>query len=319
MSSVAVIRGKKGVLYNPFLLQFILSPYGQKIINAEISGQAITRLTLKRIASLVIPIPPLELQKEIARILTAWDDAIALTEKLITAKRRLKQGIAKQLFTGHLRFERFVKSQQRHKTTLGNLPKDWTTKKFSDIAKIDPESLGANTSPNYSFKYIDLGCVKEGSLQTPSKEIEFSEAPSRARKIVKRFDVLMSTVRTYLNGFTFITDDIENLVCSTGFSVIRATSETDARYIYEFLFSHLFAQQVQARLVGSNYPAINSGDVKALHIPWSNANEQEQIGEFLSTIGTEIQILEKQIELLKVQKQGLMQQLLTGKIRIQTP
>ncbi len=276
------------------------------------------KLSRERFRSIHILVPPQPFQEKSCQLIEKFDRAIALTEKLIAAKRRLKKGLMRKLFTGECRFSEFIESQERKTTTIGSLPKDWAIQKFSDVAEIDPESLTDNTDPSHSFKYIDLGSVKEGKIRIPAEEIQFHEAPSRARKIVKNSDILMSTVRTYLNGFARIEDDVETIVCSTGFSVIRASNQVDSLYIYEFLFTYLLAKQVHARLVGSNYPAINSRDVRLLHIPWPSLEERRRIGKVLSDMRLEIQILEQQLELLKRQKRGLMQKLLTGDIQITT-
>jgi len=81
------------------------------------------------------------------------------------------------------------------------------------------------------------------------------------------------------------------------------------------LSDHL-TEQINALVVGSNYPAINSSDVKSLQIYCPSFEEQRRIAAVLEACGQEIALLEKKRELLKQQKQGLMQQLLTGRVRV---
>ncbi|MBK9229253.1 MAG: restriction endonuclease subunit S [Ignavibacteria bacterium] len=75
----------------------------------------------------------------------------------------------------------------------------------------------------------------------------------------------MSTVRPNLEGFLIIRDNLDNLVASTGFSVLTPI-HCDGEYLFQFLFSSIFKRQIGELLVGSNYPAINSSDIRNLKI-----------------------------------------------------
>jgi type I restriction enzyme S subunit len=109
----------------------------------------------------------------------------------------------------------------------------------------------------------------------------------------------------------------DDWVCSTGFCVLRCRSGITNP---AFVFSHFFAsgvnRQIEQLLTGSNYPAINSGDVKALQIPCPKYDEQTAIAEVLSDMDAEITALEQRREKTKALKQAMMQELLTGRIRL---
>ena len=83
-------------------------------------------------------------------------------------------------------------------------------KKLKYLVKINSKTISDKTDKNYQLKYIDIGNVEYGKLKEKPKELLFSNAPSRARRIVKSGDTLISTVRTYLKSILFIenTDDI---------------------------------------------------------------------------------------------------------------
>ena len=109
-----------------------------------------------------------------------------------------------------------------------------------------------------------------------------------------------------------------NAVCSTGFAVLRAKSDLSDPY---FLFAQLFSQNVNDQitkiLTGSNYPAINSADVKLIEIPCPpQISEQRAIAEALSDVDGLLNALDALIAKKQAIKQATMQQLLTGKTRL---
>ncbi|RJQ14647.1 MAG: restriction endonuclease subunit S [Nitrospiraceae bacterium] len=146
------------------------------------------------------------------------------------------------------------------------LPKGWKKYNVRQLAKIDEDSLGNRTRTNYKFNYISLSNVNNGVISEDLRTYHFSDAPSRARRCVKKNDVLMATVRPNLEGFARIKHDIKDTVASTGFAVISPNIESDSEYIYQYLYSYQIRRQIYALVVGSNYPAINSTDVIKLRI-----------------------------------------------------
>ena len=202
------------------------------------------------------------------------------------------------------------------KTKIGVLPSDWEVKKLSDVSCINRESLNGNIEADYEFYYYDLSCVDNGKIYKPNNKIKFKDAPSRARRVFQKNDILFSMVRPYLKGFAYIDFECKDCICSTGFSVISSNKANDAKFIYYNLFGTVIENQVNKLLVGSNYPAINSSDVENLKIPYPKLDmEREKIGHILSTWDKAIELKEKLIEQKKEQKKGLMQRLLTGKVR----
>ena len=214
-----------------------------------------------------------------------------------------------------------MKNQSNHINQKNNsadiLPKGWEVKRFVDIADIDKESLGSNTPKDYEFDYVSLSDVDSEDFKIETTKQIFETAPSRARRIVKKGDILMSTVRPNLQGFSIIKDDVKDLIASTGFAVIT-TKKCNNDFLFHYLFSSAISKQFYQLLVGSNYPAINSSDVKNLKIILPPLKEQIAIAALLSTWDTAIQKTTTLIAKKELQKKGLMQVLLTGKERIKT-
>ena len=164
---------------------------------------------------LEVEIPPLPEQKKIACILGTWDRAINLTERLIEAKVRQKKGLMQLLLTGKVRFGEFVQTDKMQQSKAGLIPEDWDEVKIKDIAEVNRKSLTGKTPKNYVFNYIDLSAVKKGIIDFSTDKIRFKDAPSRARRILNKGDVIMATVRPNLQGFAIANFDVSDYICST--------------------------------------------------------------------------------------------------------
>lgn len=205
-----------------------------------------------------------------------------------------------------------------HKKTKNMIiPLEWEEKPIKDICKINKKSLGTLTEDAYQFRYYDLSTIDNGKVYHPFEKITFETAPSRARRVFQKYDILLSTVRPNLKGFAYIDFDVNDCIASTGFAVLESHDQNDAQYIYQNLYSCGIEKQINRLLVGSNYPAINNDEVENLRIPYpENRYERKKIGDILSTWDKAIELKEKLIEEKKKQKSGLMQKLLTGKVRL---
>jgi type I restriction enzyme S subunit len=185
------------------------------------------------------------------------------------------------------------------------------------LAQVDPENLPNSTGPKFVFNYISLDHVDAGRLLGYSRE-SFATAPSRARRVLRTDDVLMSTVRPALQGHLLFSGQVSNAVCSTGFAVLRTKRHLcDPRFLFAHLFGDEVGAQVQKLLAGSNYPAINSGDVGKLRVTCPpTVAEQRAIAAVLSDVDALIGSLETLIAKKRAIKRAAMQQLLSGRTRL---
>ena len=182
---------------------------------------------------------------------------------------------------------------------------------LSDLVEIDPEALPLTTDPNFTFQYIDISSASNGRLSLEGPPVQFADAPSRARRVVRDGDVLMSTVRPNLKAFAYCDLPRGDFVASTGFAILRPKAGTDPRFVLNSILSDDVARQIEKYVVGSNYPAINTTDVARLGIPGFAPNRQRRIAEILSTIDEAIEHTETLIAKTQQIKTGLMHDLFT--------
>lgn len=200
--------------------------------------------------------------------------------------------------------------QKFKKTPAGEIPVDWGVATISDLCQVNPEVIKESTPPDTQLKYIDIASVERtGSISAP-KDMEFKDAPSRARRIVKAGDIIVSTVRPYLRAFARITDLSENLIASTGFAVLRSRPNVNGGYVYQHVLSDTFVKYLEGKMTGSSYPAVNSSDVAEYQMPVPSIVEQEKISVILSGVDTLINKSSAEIKKSQELKRGLMRQLL---------
>jgi len=134
-------------------------------------------------------------------------------------------------------------------------------------ATINEEALAEDTDPEYELRYVDIGDVDSSGNVNESVRYLFADAPTRARRLVRDGDVIISTVRTYLQAIAPIEEPPANLVVSTGFAVVRPRPEIlDAGFCKYALREPRFLAEVVMRSVGVGYPVINPSELGDIRI-----------------------------------------------------
>jgi len=247
-----------------------------------------------------LPVSTVE-QRAISNALADTDALIASLDRLIAKKQAIKQGMMQQLLTG--------------RTRLPGFAEPWAEESLGDLSQIDPEGLSSGTDPRTVIDYISLEDVARGELLGHTR-VSFGSAPSRARRIVQKDDVLFGTVRPNLQSHVLYRGDLPRPVASTGFAVVRAGAGADPSFLFYFVMSRLATVQIDRIIAGSNYPAVSSGDVRRLSLLVPALEEQRAIGSVLSDADREISCLKARLKKSRAIKEGMMQQLLAGRTRI---
>ncbi len=199
---------------------------------------------------------------------------------------------------------------------LGRIPEDWAIKPLKRCAAINQATLTETTDPDFAFQYVDIGAVGEGRMVAKPQRLSFAAAPSRARRVVRPGDTMISTVRTYLKAVCHVASCDEPTVASTGFAVLTPSDMMVPRFLFYSVLSEHFIRRVSANSVGASYPAIEPSRLGCLPIAVpSDLAEQVQISSFLdvslAAIGRLIRAKRRQIELLNEQKQSIINKAVT--------
>ncbi|OHX36946.1 restriction endonuclease subunit S [Methylomonas sp. LWB] len=139
---------------------------------------------------------------------------------------------------------------------LGDVPEHWVIKPLKRWVHLNAGTLGEKTRPEFEFRYVDIGSVKTGRLAKELERMCFAAAPSRARRILRRGDTIISTVRTYLKAIWYVNEEANDLIASTGFAVLTPGSGVEPEYLSYVIQSTPFVNRVTANSIGIAYPAI---------------------------------------------------------------
>ena len=276
------------------------------------AGSSVQNLNKEKVSDLQLKVPPLPEQQRISKALSDVDALIFTTEKLLQKKKNIKQGTMQELLTGKKRLPGFAKSTNYKQSELGPIPEDWEVKSLGEICVINPTS--SNIIPD-EFFYVDLESVSSGKLGKKQK-IRRRNAPSRAQRQFEKNDILYQTVRPYQRNNLFVNFDSKNYIASTGYAIIRSNNNVDSHYIYQIIHLNNFVNIILDNCTGTSYPAINPKFLKTIPVINPKKEEQAAIANVLSSMDKEIETLNTKLEKYRNLKNAMMQQLLTGKIRL---
>ncbi|MBL8049548.1 MAG: restriction endonuclease subunit S [Chthonomonas sp.] len=202
--------------------------------------------------------------------------------RLIKTKRRLiellneqKQAIIHRAVTRGLDPSALLKPSGIE--WLGDVPAHWSVKPLKRWASMNAQTLTDKTPGDFEFRYLDIGTVGTGRLVREPERMLFEGAPSRAKRIVRSGDTIISTVRTYLKAMYFIESVEEPVIASTGFAVLSPTRAIIPRYLSYLIQSADFINRVTANSIGIAYPAISESRMGCFHLAAPEPSEQLEI------------------------------------------
>jgi type I restriction enzyme S subunit len=183
-------------------------------------------------------------------------------------------------------------------------------KRLKYVASLNDEVLTEGTKPDHEILYVDISRVDSTAGIIQRESLVFEKAPSRARRLVRDGDVIVSTVRTYLRAIAPIAHPEPNLVVSTGFAVVRPGLDIDSGFLAYALRAPYFVDRVVAYSNGVSYPAINETELATFPVILPPLSEQRAIARFLDRETAKIDALiaknERLIELLQEKRAALI-------------
>ncbi len=273
-------------------------------------------------ASLMVPLPPIEEQEQIVRFVRHLDSKV---NRLIKAKRRLiellneqKQAIIHQAVTRGL--DPTVPLKPSGIGWLGNVPEHWVVKPLKRWARMNAKTLTDKTPDDFEFRYLDIGSVGTGRLAREPDRMRFAVAPSRARRVVRSGDTVISTVRTYLKAMYFVETVEEPVIASTGFAVLSPTAAIVPRYLFYLIQSADFINRVTANSIGIAYPAISESRMGSFHLAAPEVAEQLEILAFLdiatAPFDNALSRAQAEIDLIREYRTRLVADVVTGQLDV---
>ncbi len=312
------MKFKKGKKFSTeWLSHYLASPPVRYKLSKLATGTSDSMKNISKadLLTLKVPTPPYAEQKRIAAIINHCNDSIYLTERLIATKQERRNWLIQQLLTGKKRLPGFEKSKEFRKTPFGTLPADWDYPKIGETAREVSERNGDNVERPV------LSCTKHqglvDSLVYFGKRI-FSEDLS-AYKLVRRDQFAYATnhIEEGSIGYQNLYDEA---LISPIYTVFQTDNTIDDSFLFLLLktetYRHIFASNTSASV--DRRGSLRWNDFARIHIPRPAIEEQQAIVRVIDTAGRELDLLRSQLSALQEQKKGLMQQLLTGKVRVKT-
>jgi len=269
-------------------------------------------------------IPPTEEQLAIAKVLSDSDALIVSLEQLITKKQAIKTAAMQQLLTGRTRMPQFALradgTPKGYKTSeLGQIPEDWTIETLGGVTEIVRNGSNYSSVAKDGVAVTRIETIATGYVDVGRTGVAVRESIHESYRVL-RGDILYSHINSidHIGKVARFDDDIE-LFHGINLILIR-TSAVNSLWLFKLLSgeeARKWARQVAKQAVSQ--ASINTKDLKGLLLAVPSTQEQTAIATILSDMDSELTALEQKLAKARDVKQGMMQQLLTGRIRLPLP
>lgn len=306
-----VVTNVFGVFHN----NFFKIAYDRQLIKKEyfvfcLTGSKIQSEILKRAGSstipdlnhsdflsIKIPLPPLDEQKKIAEILSTWDEAINLTINLIESKKQFKKALMQNLLTAKICFPQFKD--------------EWKETKLGEICDISAGTSKSRFIGDGKFYIVDMGSITQDGLLNLTKTTNLSQDFLDFGDLVMPKDDIGGGK---IIGKVAVIDKDNTYVLSD--HIFRIKTTENSNFLAYLINSDLINKKIRREVSGTAQLGLSKRTIENLKIKLPNLKEQQKIAEVLTACDDEINLLNLKLENLKRQKQGLMQKLLSGKVRV---
>jgi len=295
--------------------------YNKELLIKNSSGSTFLELSTKSFKNLEVLLPPLPEQQKIAEILSTVDAKIEIIDQQISETSELKKGLMQQLLSGKLSVvkNRLLSEAEMKDSVLGRIPESWEVVKFSEL--ISSHCYG----PRFSSKdYSEIGNVKtiRGTDINQTGDILYEQVPIAQLPFefvenhkLKNGDLVMITTAdcgltgVFINqGFPFI---------PSAYAVRITLNEKAFPLYFKYVFQTAIAKNQVERFIRKGTVAnLPGSDILKFIFPYPKVSEQKKIADILTSVDDKLQVLSEKKVTYQELKQGLMQQLLTGKVRV---
>ena len=295
-SGMVILRPETPRIDAEFLYSYLRSEAFGDQVKAILSGSAQPQLPIRDLKYLLIPLPPLPEQRKIAAILSTWDEAITLTEQLIAALKRRKQALMQLLLTGQVRFKEFAGEA-------------WEQLTMGEVAIIEMGQSPPGESYNVKGEGIPLLNGPTEFTERFPKALQWTTEPT---KLCQPGDILLC-VRGSSTGRLNVSNGVYCI--GRGLAAIRSLMKDGSTELLEYLLEY-YTHDLLSRTAGSTFPNIDKASLSLMRVLLPAPIQQHRIADVLRTCDELIEGGKRRSSYLRQQKRGLMQQLLTGKVRV---
>ena len=299
-----LIRDKANNFANGYKGLILYNKNVAKEIKRIATGISVLGISKTNLGKLLIPKPPKEEQEKIAEILTTWDNAIENQESLIIEKKQLKKGLMQKLLSGEKRFDEF--DDEWEEVKLGIIFKE-RSQRYKDLDSKEIE------------QYSELLSVGINSGVTKRSENEAKDNSSDDKgnyKVLKKNDIAYNTMRMW-QGASGVSP--YNGIVSPAYTIVTLKEDYNI-YFFGYFFKlhrvvfdfYRYSQGLTSDTWNIKFPHFLEVIVKIT----TSKSEQDEIVNVLQSADKEVDLLKQELEELKQQKKGLMQNLLSGKVRV---
>ncbi len=291
---------------------------------AQQKGMDIPHLSKTEILEPVVAIPPVDEQRQIAEILNTIDEAIARTSSLIAKLKQMKAGLLHDLLTrgldenGELR-DAIGHPQQFKDSPLGQIPKDWETGVLGDVVDPNRPIVYGILMPGYGYPggipVVKVKDIINSKIQTSDLLLTSPEIDNNYRRSRLEPGDLLFTIRGTVGRMAFVPEHLRgaNITQDTArLAIINA----DPHFVRQYLEMPKPQAFIELHTIGQAVKGINLRDVRLIPLVVPPTSEQLKIIDICDTYDNRIRAEEAYRDKLKLQKTGLMHDLLTGRIRV---
>ncbi|MBD2302219.1 restriction endonuclease subunit S [Nostoc sp. FACHB-190] len=287
-----------------YLAAYLRSKYAFTYIKKSAAGTSgsMKKINKSVLEKLIVILPPIAEQKKIAEILATWDEAIAKTEKLITAKQKLRIKLIQQIFA----------KNDCEAVSLGNIAEikgriGWRGYTCNDLRSDRSDGVLVIGGTNIT---------KDDKLDfTNSTYLSFEKYEESPEIKIKPLDIILVKTGNTIGKVAFVNRDIGYATINPNTVIIRAIS-VEPEYLYHWMTTPYFKQKLWDFVAIGAQPSVNQANIKSLKIPLPSRHQQVEIAKTASFMNHELELLNKLLIKLIEQKRGLMQKLLTGEWRV---
>lgn len=309
----------------------------RKSLESEMVGSAgHRRVPISAIANYRIPVPPKEEQTVIANALSDIDALLRELEKLIAKKQAIKTATMQQLLTGRTRLPQFALRENGTKkgtktSGLGEIPEDWEVICFDQLKDKEDNwaitggpfgsNLKASDYTENGVRIIQLQNIGDGVFKNDDfVYTSYQKANELLSCNIYPDEIILSKMGDPVARACLIPHFHSRYVmCSDGIRLKVNNQSYSEKFVFYFLNYPLFRNQALDASTGSTRKRIGLSELRDLLLFAPPKQEQTAIATILSDMDEEIQALEKRLEKTRQIKQGMMQELLTGKTRLIKP